>query len=158
MVRTWTPKVQVSEETLMINNHGVVHWVNIFSPIEPNLVGPIIPRLWILMNVPLMSPMQPYNSTKFVPNTTCSSHNPSLGLVTKARACKGIGQKGSPGITSHAPGSVGECEGMNTHTPKWAPILGIGVSTDSRIFREELKGSKPIELKSFLYHWKALKT
>jgi hypothetical protein len=22
------------------------------------------------------------------------------------------------GVTSHAPGSVGECEGMNLHTPK----------------------------------------
>jgi hypothetical protein len=28
----------------MINNHGVVHWIIVFSPIEPNLVGPIIPR------------------------------------------------------------------------------------------------------------------
>jgi hypothetical protein len=44
--------------------------------------------------------------------------NPSLGLATKARACKGAGQKGSPGITSHAPGSAGECEGTNPHTPK----------------------------------------
>jgi len=28
----------------MINNHNVVHWVNLLLPIEPNLVGPIIPR------------------------------------------------------------------------------------------------------------------
>ncbi len=45
-------------------------------------------------------------------------HNPSLGLVTKARACKSAGQEGSPGATSHAPGIVGKCEGMNPHTPK----------------------------------------
>jgi hypothetical protein len=44
--------------------------------------------------------------------------NPSLKLVTKARACKGAGQKGSPGVTSHVPGSVGECEGMSPHIPK----------------------------------------
>jgi hypothetical protein len=44
--------------------------------------------------------------------------NPSLGLVTKARACKGASQKGSLRITSHALMIVGECEGMNTHTPK----------------------------------------
>jgi len=44
--------------------------------------------------------------------------NPSLKLVTKARACKGAGQKGSPGVTSHALENVGECEGMNPHTPK----------------------------------------
>jgi hypothetical protein len=45
-------------------------------------------------------------------------HNPSFGLATKVRACKGVGQKGNLGITFHAPGSVGECEGMNPHTPK----------------------------------------
>jgi hypothetical protein len=45
-------------------------------------------------------------------------HNPSLGLVIKARACKGAGQEGSLGVTSHAPGNVGECERMNTHIPK----------------------------------------
>jgi hypothetical protein len=45
-------------------------------------------------------------------------HNLSLGLATKARACKVAGQEGSPGVTSHAPGSVGECEGMNPHIPK----------------------------------------
>jgi hypothetical protein len=41
-----------------------------------------------------------------------------FGLATKARACKGAGQEGSPRVTSHAPRSVGECEGMNPHTPK----------------------------------------
>jgi hypothetical protein len=45
-------------------------------------------------------------------------HSPSLGFITKARACKGEGQKRSPAVTSHAPGSVGECEGMNPHTFK----------------------------------------
>jgi hypothetical protein len=38
--------------------------------------------------------------------------------MTKVRACKGAGQEGSPEVTSHAHGSVGECEGMNLHTPK----------------------------------------
>jgi hypothetical protein len=32
-----------------------------------------------------------------------------------ARLCV---KKRSPGITPHAPGSVGKCEGMNLHTPK----------------------------------------
>jgi hypothetical protein len=84
--------------------------------------------------------------------------NPSLGLSTKARACKGVGQEGSPGVTSHVPKSVGECEGMNLHTPKWAPILGVGVLMDSWIFKEHLQGSKPIELSSSLYNWKYLWT
>jgi hypothetical protein len=44
--------------------------------------------------------------------------NPSLRLVTKTRACKGVGQEGSSRVTFHAPGSARECEGMNPHTPK----------------------------------------
>jgi hypothetical protein len=44
--------------------------------------------------------------------------NPSLGLATKARACEGVGQVGRLGATFHAPWSVGDCEGMNPHTPK----------------------------------------
>ncbi len=41
-----------------------------------------------------------------------------LGLATKAKTCKDVGQEGSSGVKSHAPRSVGECEGMNLHTPK----------------------------------------
>jgi len=82
--------------------------------------------------------------------------NPSLGLVTKARACEGAGQIGSLGITFHAPRNERECEGMNPHTPKWAPTLGVRVPLDSWIFIEQLQGSKTIGLRSFLYHWKAL--
>jgi len=46
--------------------------------------------------------------------------------VTKVRACKGVGQEGSLGVTSHVPGSVGKCEEMNIHTPNshigsWSP-------------------------------------
>jgi hypothetical protein len=70
-------------------------------------------------------------------------HNPSLGLATKARTCKGVSQ-GSMGVTSHAPRSVGECEGMNPHTPKGAPILGVGVPLNFHIFIKQLQGSKPI--------------
>jgi hypothetical protein len=76
--------------------------------------------------------------------------------VTKVGACKGASQERSLGVTSHAPKSVGECEGMNPHSPKWAPIFGVGVSMDSWIFKGQLHGSKPIELKHSLYHEKAL--
>jgi hypothetical protein len=65
-------------------------------------------------------------------------HNPSLGLTTKIRACKGAGQEGNSGVTFHAPRSVKECEGMNPHTPKGTPTLGVGVPMDFRIFRERL--------------------
>jgi hypothetical protein len=46
-------------------------------------------------------------------------------------ACKGVGQKGTSGVTFHAPESVEECEGINLHTPKGAPTLGVGVPVDS---------------------------
>jgi hypothetical protein len=78
--------------------------------------------------------------------------------MNKARACKDEGQEGSSGVTPHAPRSVGECEKMNLHTHKGTPTLGLGIPMDFWIFREWLKGSKPIELKSSLYHWKALRT
>jgi hypothetical protein len=89
---------------------------------------------------------------------TRGCRNPNLGLTTKARACKGAGQERSPGVMFHAPRSVRECEGMNPHIPKWAPILGVGVPVDSQIFKERLQGSKLIGLKSSLYHWKSLQT
>jgi hypothetical protein len=83
-------------------------------------------------------------------------HNPSFGLVTKARACKVAGWEGSLEVTSHAPENIGKCEGMNLHTPRWIPVLRVRVQIDSRIFKEQLKGSKTIGLTSLLYHWKAL--
>ncbi len=74
--------------------------------------------------------------------------NPSLGLPTKARVCKRAGQERDSRMWKNVR--------MNSHTPKWTPMLGVGVPTDSRIFRERLQGSKPIALKSSLYHWKKL--
>jgi hypothetical protein len=70
-------------------------------------------------------------------------HDLSLGLVTKAKACKDAGQDWSPRVTFHAPESV-ECEGKNPHTPKQAPTLGI---TDFWIFKEQIQGSEFIGLK-----------
>jgi len=86
-------------------------------------------------------------------------HNLNFAFTTKARVCKGAGQEGSSGVTSHAPRSEEECEGMNPHTPKWAPTLGVGILMDSQIFKEQLQGSIPIGLRSSLYHyWKELGT
>jgi hypothetical protein len=105
----------------------------------------------LLLQITFLSKVE---SRKYVDVTFC--HNPSLELATKARACKGAGQKWSSGVTFHALGSVGECEGMNPHTPKWAATLGVGVTMDFWIFRERLQGSKPIGWKISLYHWKSL--
>ncbi len=73
----------------------------------------------------------------FTPNSYLEQycHNPNLGLATKERVGKVAGQERSPGVTPHAPESVGKCEGMNLHTPKGVSTLGVGVSVDSRIFK-----------------------
>jgi hypothetical protein len=84
--------------------------------------------------------------------------NLSFGLVTKVKGLQGCGPRGSPGVTSHTPGSVGKCEGVNLHTPKATPILGDGVLVDSQNFRERFQGSKFNGLWRSLYHWKALGT
>jgi hypothetical protein len=54
----------------------------------------------------------------------------------KAKALQGCGPRGRREVTSHTPGSVRECEGVNTHTPKATPTLGDGVPVDSQNFRE----------------------
>jgi len=78
--------------------------------------------------------------------------------VTKARGCKVAGQEGSPGVMPHVPRSARECEGINPHTPKGTPTLGVGVLMDSRIFKGRLQRSKLNGLKSSIHRWKALGT
>jgi hypothetical protein len=87
-----------------------------------------------------------------LPITTLAlGSQPRQGL-TKVQANRSLG------VTFYAPESVGQCEGMNPHTPKWAPTLEIGVLMDFQIFKGRLQGSKRIRLKSSLYHWKILET
>jgi len=62
--------------------------------------------------------------------------NFSLELVTKARGYKVASQKGSLKVMSHALGSARKCEGIDPHTPKAIPTLGVGVSVDSQMFKE----------------------
>jgi hypothetical protein len=56
--------------------------------------------------------------------TLALGSRPRQGL-TKVRA------KSEVGVKFYVPGSAKECEGMNPHTPKWVPILGVGVRMDS---------------------------
>jgi hypothetical protein len=56
--------------------------------------------------------------------------NTNLGLATKARGLQGCRPRGRPRscITcSQECEECKECEGMNPHTPKWTPIVGVGV-------------------------------
>jgi len=86
--------------------------------------------------------------------------NLNLGLATKAKGLQGCEPRGSPGIkargspevTSHTPGNVRKCEGVNPHTSKAIPTLGDGVPMDSQNFREQLQGSNLNVLWRSLYH------
>jgi len=68
-------------------------------------------------------------------------HNPSccncnLGLAFKARVSKVAGQEGNSRSMPHAPKSARECEGIDPHTPKGTPILGVGIPMNSQMFKE----------------------
>jgi hypothetical protein len=78
--------------------------------------------------------------------------NLSFGFATKARRCKVVGQEGSLRVMPHAPRSARECEGIDSHTPKGTPTLGVGVPMDFQMFKGRLQGSKPNGLKSSVYH------
>ncbi len=84
-------------------------------------------------------------------------HNPSLGLVTKAKVCKVAGQEGSRESHNILPG-VWKGVREWTFTPQGSSTLGVGVLVDSQIFKGRLQGSKLNGLRSFLYQWKALGT
>jgi hypothetical protein len=75
--------------------------------------------------------------------------NPNLGLATKTKACKVVGQEGSPGITSYDPRSAKECEGVNPHTPKWTPSLGVGVLKGLLNLQREIVGVKTHQFEKF---------
>jgi len=82
----------------------------------------------------------------------------TLGSRPRQKGLQGCGPRGSPGVTSETPGSVGECEGVSHHTPKATPTLGDGLPVDSQNFRDQFEGSKINGLWRSLYHWKALGT
>jgi hypothetical protein len=88
------------------------------------------------------------NSKKIGHRCVVMCCNFSLGLTTKARPYKGAGQEWSSGITFHAPESLGKCEGMSPHTPKWAPILGIPNGFAN--FQKVIVGVKIHWIKKFL--------
>jgi hypothetical protein len=67
--------------------------------------------------------------------------NPSLARLWTKREGR---------ITSRAPGSAKECEGMNLHTPKWTPIARVGVSNGLPNFQSMIIGVKTHQLETFL--------
>ncbi len=74
------------------------------------------------------------------------SHNLSLGLVTKARACKVASQKWSLGVTLHAPGSVRKCEGMNPLTlPRELPLWELESRWTSKFSKSNYRGQNSMD-------------
>jgi hypothetical protein len=84
-------------------------------------------------------------------------HNPCFGLGTKARLAR-VQDKKEAQETHLTPENAKKWEKMNPHTPKATLTWGVGIHQDSQIFKEQLQGSKPIRLTSFLYHWKDFET
>ncbi len=71
--------------------------------------------------------------------------NPSLGLVTRAKAYKGVGQEGSPGITSPAPKNVGKYEGMNlTFSSEFSP-WELESQWTPKFSEKNFKGQNPLD-------------
>jgi hypothetical protein len=63
----------------------------------------------------------------------------TLGLRPKQGLAGGRAKR-KPGVTFHAPGNVRKCEGINSHTPKRAPTLGVGVPMDFQILESDFRG------------------
>jgi hypothetical protein len=103
-----------------------------------------------------------FNPPIFFPNNEGVYRNTvatlALGLRPRKKGLQGCGPRGNPRVTSHTPGSVRKCEGVNPHTPKATPTLGDGVPMESQNFREKFQGSKLNVLWHSLYHWKAIET
>jgi hypothetical protein len=57
--------------------------------------------------------------------------------------------KRKPGVTSHTPRSVRKCEGVNPHTPKGTPMLGVGVSKGLLNLQSAIAGVKTPRLEEF---------
>ncbi len=98
---------------------------------------------------------------KTPPNIIYHYRNPSLGFATKARAYKVAAQEGGMGITSHAPKSANSAKNVREWTltlPNELPLWELESQMDSQNFRAQLQGSKPIILKSYLYHLKSIET
>jgi hypothetical protein len=95
-------------------------------------------------------------NTLFWNYCTISVTTLALGLRPRQEGCKVMGQEGTPRSHFTCSRECKECEGMNPHTPKGTPMLGVEVPKDSRIFKARLQGTKFTALKNYLYHWKAI--
>jgi hypothetical protein len=81
-------------------------------------------------------------------------HDLNFGLVTKAKAWKGVGRQCNLGVTF----TLLE---VQKNVKEWAHTFPSGLplwELESQIFRKQFERSKLIRLRIFLYHYKDLKT
>ncbi len=55
----------------------------------------------------------------------------------------------------HVPGSARKCEGIDPHTPKGIPTLGVGVLVDSQNLQRAIAGVKTDCIKDFFISLKS---
>lgn len=70
---TYISWIQIDEQSMMVDDHCVVHVVHLLSPIEPRLMNKIVPRFTHSMRVPSMTPIQPWNLGICWARIACSS-------------------------------------------------------------------------------------
>jgi hypothetical protein len=66
----------------------------------------------------------------------------ALGSWPRQRGLWGCGPRGTPGSHITCSQEWKECEGMNPHTPKWIPMVGVGVPKGLPNFQSAIKGVK----------------
>ncbi len=72
----------------------------------------------------------------------CRCCNLSLGLATKARGLQGCRPRGRPNSHITYSQECKECEGVNPHTPKWTPMLWVGVPNGLLNFQSAIVGDE----------------
>jgi len=104
--------------------------------------GMVLSKLTTLNYTCGLESMWNWELVDFKRNEIC--RNPSFGLMTKAKGLQGCGPRERLKVTSHIPGNVGKCEGVNLHTPKATPILGDGIRWTLETSESNLKGQNPM--------------
>jgi hypothetical protein len=82
--------------------------------------------------------------TKLEGSMCTKCRNPSFGLTTKAKGLQRYGPKGSLGVTSHIPGSVRKCEGVNPHTPKAIPLWEMESQWTPKTSESDFRGQNSL--------------
>ncbi len=83
--------------------------------------------------------------------------NPSFGLATKAKGLQGCGPRGSPGVTSETPESVGECEGVAFTLPRQLPSWERESRWTPKTSESDLKGQISMACYALYINGKLLK-